>query len=103
MRLRKGVNERLGFHQLEKNHDPRTCRSKVLRTCECHDETKKHLDLDLGNCLVELPAGDDKKRLFAFSSLEVQLRDEDATSIHGGQNTDTETRTIEGEVLAIPI
>ena len=99
MRLRKGIKERLGFHQLEKNHDPRTYRSKILRTCDCHDESQKHLDLDLGNCLVELPAGD-KKRLFAFSSLEVQLRDEDATSIHGEDNTDTETRTKEGEVLA---
>lgn len=96
MRVRKGIQERLGFHQLEKNHDPRTYRSKVFRTCDRDDETKKHLDLDLGNCLVELPVGD-KKRLFAFSSLEVMLRDEDATSIHGGDNTDTGVRTEEGE------
>jgi hypothetical protein len=102
MRLRKGIKERLGFHQLEKNHDPKTYRSKVLRTCDRDDETQKRLDLDLGNVLVELPVGD-KKRLFAFSSLEVKLRDEDGTSIHGGCNTDTETRTEEGEVLAISI
>jgi hypothetical protein len=102
MRLRKGIKERLGFHQLEKNHDPRTYKSKVLRTCDRRDETQKHLDLDLGNCVVELPVGD-KKRLFAFSSLEVKLRDEDATSIHGEDNTDTATMTEEGEVLAITI
>jgi hypothetical protein len=96
-RLRKSIIERLGFHQPEKNHDPRTYRSKVFRTCDRDDKTQKHLDLDLGNCLVELPVGD-KKRLFAFSSLEVKLRDEGATtSIHGGDNTDTETRKEEGE------
>ena len=77
------MKERLGVHHLEKNHDPWTYRSIVLRTYDCHDETRKHLELDLGNFLVELPAGDDKERLFAFSSLEVHLRDEDATSIHG--------------------
>lgn len=103
--FRKAVQERLGTHRyLGKDEHGFSYQTftKVLRTIERARSTsaavaeggvddRYWLDLDLGECLLEVPAhggGDGRRQtLCAFSSLEVTLLDEDDDE-NGGDDDD---------------
>jgi hypothetical protein len=72
---RASIQERLDPHRILKNHDIQKYRSRILRTEDWHDETKKYFDMDLGWCLLEVRKSNGKKRLLCFSSLEISLED----------------------------
>lgn len=82
------IQERLNPHRIEKNNDPQRYRSKILKTEDWHDDSKKHFDLDLGWSLMEVRSGQNK-RLCAFSSIEIALRD----------NEDNDDRTTTADTL----
>lgn len=73
-KYRKAIRERLGQHEVEKNHDPQTYRSKVLKTTSKVDNNKHTFDLDLQPCLLETRNGD-RRTLCLFSSVEINIVD----------------------------
>ena len=73
--VRKARKERLFPHVEEK--EPKRNWSKVAWTV---GNQEHWLELDMGECLVEVVAPDSSKTLCAFSSLEIALKDEDASS-----------------------
>ena len=97
----RGFNERLGPNQVEANVNPKSYRSKILRTFTRGNPDERWCELDLGECLMEVgitnstddatsaataaftsACGDSKKVLCAFSSLEVLLRDADEENVN---------------------
>lgn len=70
------IKERLAPHRIQKNQDPQTYRSKVLKTeQDCEDGTTKNfLEFDLGWSLLEYEEGGEK-RLMAFSSIQASIEE----------------------------
>jgi hypothetical protein len=71
------VQERLDPNRLQmgRAENPEKRKSKFLRTEDWFDDQKKFFDFDLGWCLLEIPTEGNKKRLCAFSSMEICLED----------------------------
>jgi hypothetical protein len=69
--------ERLGRNEVEANVDPRRFRSKILRTVGRDNRDEHWWELDIGECILEVRLNDEEccKRLCAFSSLELLLRE----------------------------
>mmetsp|Transcript_26681 Transcript_26681/g.57434 ORF Transcript_26681/g.57434 Transcript_26681/m.57434 type:complete len:561 (-) Transcript_26681:4091-5773(-) len=76
---RISIQERLDPNRIQVGRDenPEDRKSKLLRTRDWFDEEKKFFDFDLGWCLMEIPTPMNKKRLCAFSSMEICLGDND--------------------------
>ncbi|CAB9505544.1 expressed unknown protein [Seminavis robusta] len=90
------VRERLGQNQFEKVPKPHRVQSKIRRTIQLleqqhtdndNSKTRDCVDFDMGECLLDLQQHDDgdRRALYAFSSLEVCLLDEDAEHAHNNQ------------------
>ena len=77
---RKVKKQRLFPHQVEKvDRESKKAVTKVVRTIDGNDQ--HWMELDLGECLVDIVDPESsQKKLCAFSSLEVTLKDEDATN-----------------------
>ena len=91
--IRTSFRERLGPRKLEKVTKGHKVESKVRRTIgvadkerdddnETQDRTRYYMDFDIGECMLDLPQDHDgaattRRKLYAFSSLEVCLEDED--------------------------
>jgi hypothetical protein len=77
---RKCRKQRLFPHEMEKeDRESKRAVTKVMRTI---DSSNQHwMELDMGECLMEVVDPDsNQKKLCAFSSLEMALKDEDAAS-----------------------
>jgi hypothetical protein len=82
---RKARKERLFPHVADMDHKESTRRaSKIARASASneHDGTKEWLELDLGECVLEVMESPDEghqpsRKLYSFSSLEVSLLDAD--------------------------
>ena len=61
--------------QIGRADNPLKRKSKILRTEDWFDDQKKFFDFDLGWCLLEITIQGNKKRLCAFSSMEICLDD----------------------------
>jgi hypothetical protein len=78
-KYRAAIRERLGQNEVEKNHDPQTYRSKVLKTISKVEESSTssnscNFDLDIQPCLLEI--GGARSTLCLFSSMEMTLADD---------------------------
>jgi hypothetical protein len=76
-RYRARIQERLDPRRVVKNKDIQRFPSRILRTEDRLDDSKKYLELDMGWSLMEIRSPTDykKKRYCAFSSLEIVLED----------------------------
>ena len=83
-KFRDGIKERIHPRIMIKNKDIQRFQSRILRTEDRDDDTKKYFELDLGWSLLEATtksSSDDdggktpEKGYFAFSSLEIELDD----------------------------
>jgi choline kinase len=79
--LRKARKERLYPNVVDEKRDKKKY-TKVIRTT---GENQEHwMELDMGECLMEIASPHaNKKILCAFSSLEIILKDEDASDSEG--------------------
>lgn len=76
---RKAVKERLGPLQMIKDErDSNKLLTKMRRAYHNNDQ-QNWLECDLGECMLEIETkgSNGQKRLFAFSSIELSLKDED--------------------------
>jgi hypothetical protein len=79
--LRKARKERLYPNVVDEKDDKKKY-TKVIRTIS---ENQEHwMELDMGECLVEIDSPNATKKIVcAFSSLEIMLKDEDASNDEG--------------------
>jgi len=83
------IQERLDPHRLQqRGENPQKIKSKVFKTENFFDDTLKYFDLDLGWCLLEVRSGNNRKRLCAFSSMEISLDDREEPPASAGTDGD---------------
>lgn len=76
---RKARKQRMFPHVVEKEDLKRRVVTKVLRTIDASQQ-EHYMELDMGECLMEiLDPNSNQKKLCAFSSMEVSLKDDDAS------------------------
>lgn len=82
VKFTRSAVERTGVHQMEKVVTANKVRSKIKTTLKANGQAsdlERWWDLDLGECLLDLQEEEDGdgRKLYAFASLEIALRDED--------------------------
>lgn len=76
----RAISERLIPNKVSKSSEAGRYKSKILKTVDKADESRRSIDLDLGWSMMEMKMPgdiDNQKRLCAFASVEITLQDED--------------------------